>query len=120
MSMSNLANSSAFWGGEGSTLVAAQYIPVAKAVFKAIIIGMIPFLMLFLPTTLSGKTIGIIAGFFIFVTCWGICDVIIHNLIMVRTFNELQNIRDHGMSYTSVALWPTAGQKAINLYGNMR
>jgi conjugal transfer mating pair stabilization protein TraG len=120
MAMTALANQNAFSSGMGSTLVASQYIPVAKAIFKAIVIGMIPFLMLFLPTTLSGKTIGIIVGFFVFVACWGICDVIIHNLIMIRTFNEIQNIRDHGMSYTGVALWPTAGQRAINLYGNMR
>ena len=120
MAMTALANQNAFSTGLGSTLVASQYIPVAKAIFKAIVIGMIPFLMLFLPTTLSSKTIGIIVGFFVFVACWGICDVIIHNLIMIRTFNEIQNIRDHGMSYTGMALWPTAGQRAISLYGNMR
>ncbi|MGV8057565.1 MAG: conjugal transfer protein TraG N-terminal domain-containing protein [Smithellaceae bacterium] len=115
-----LANKQASIGGEGATIVSSQYIPIAKAIFKAIIIGMIPFLILFLPTTLSVRTLGIVAGFFIFVTCWGICDVIIHNLVMVRTFNELQNIRDHGMSYTAATLWPTAGQRALNLYGNMR
>jgi hypothetical protein len=115
-----LANKQASFGGEGATIVASQYIPIAKAVFKAIIIGMIPFLILFLPTTLSIRTLGIMTGFFIFVTCWGICDVIIHNLVMVRTFNELQNIRDHGMSYTAATLWPTSGQRALNLYGNMR
>lgn len=115
-----LANKQASIGGEGATIVASQYIPIAKAIFKAIIVGMIPFLILFLPTTLSVRTLGIVAGFFIFVTCWGICDVIIHNLVMVRTFNELQNIRDHGMSYTAATLWPTAGQRALNLYGNMR
>jgi conjugal transfer mating pair stabilization protein TraG len=115
-----LANKQASMGGEGATIVASQYIPIAKAIFKAIIVGMIPFLILFLPTTLSIRTLGIVIGFFIFVTCWGICDVIIHNLVMVRTFNELQNIRDHGMSYTAATLWPTAGQRALNLYGNMR
>ena len=120
MAQGLLANKQTSIGGEGATIVASQYIPIAKAVFKAIIIGMIPFLILFLPTTLSIRALGIVTGFFIFVTCWGICDVIIHNLVMVRTFNELQNIRDHGMSYTAATLWPTAGQRALNLYGNMR
>jgi len=60
-----LANKQASIGGEGATIVASQYIPIAKAVFKAIIIGMIPFLILFLPTTLSVRALGIVTGFFI-------------------------------------------------------
>ena len=62
----------------GAMKSANEWLPILKAALTAIAVGLLPFLALFIPTPLIGKAVGIIAGFFIWLTAWGVTDAIVH------------------------------------------
>ena len=61
-------------GGLGMGIVANEWLPVARAVITAVAIGLIPILVIFIPTPLAGKALGLVAGMFIWLTAWGVTD----------------------------------------------
>jgi conjugal transfer mating pair stabilization protein TraG len=60
----------------GAGLLANQWIPALRAVLTAVTIGLIPFLVIFLPTPLMSKAATTIVGFFIWLTAWGVTDAV--------------------------------------------
>ena len=64
--------------GLGVGLTMNEWIPVIRAILTAIAIGVIPFLVLFLPTPIVGKAASALLGFFVFLSTWGVTDAVIH------------------------------------------
>ncbi|HCC54200.1 MAG TPA: hypothetical protein DEQ20_04630, partial [Desulfobulbaceae bacterium] len=68
------ANRQITTSGLGMGITMNAWVPVMRAVMTAVAIGLIPFLVLFLPTPLAGKTLSAMAGFFVFIATWGVTD----------------------------------------------
>ena len=68
--------------GLGIGLTMNEWIPIIRAVMTAIAIGVIPFLVLFLPTPIVGKAASVMLGFFVFLSTWGVTDAVIHGAAM--------------------------------------
>src|SRR5208282_4787282 len=48
-----------------------EWIPIMRAVITAIAIGILPFLLIFLPSTLGFKAVSAAMGMFVWITVWG-------------------------------------------------
>ena len=114
------ANRNTMSNGIATGIVANEWLPVIKAVITAVVIGMIPFLVLFIPTPAAGKASGIFAGFFIWLTSWGICDAVLHSIAMDLCVNAFERIRLNNLALVSMALYADDALKALGIFGLMR
>jgi hypothetical protein len=106
--------------GIGMGIAANEWIPITRAVFTAIFLGLIPVIALMIPTGLAGRAIGYMAGFFVWLTLWGIADAIVHIASTNLAYKVMEGVRQSNLGYTSIMLWPTYGQKALAQFGMMR
>lgn len=114
------ANVGLMQNGISMGMVANEWLPVMRAVFTAVAIGLIPFICLFLPTGIVGKAASLIAGFFIWLSCWGITDAIVHNIATSYALQAMDQIRANNLGYTSIILFPTNMEKALSMFGFVR
>ncbi len=99
-------------------IVAADWLPVMRSVFTAIAIGLIPFLCLFLliPDA-AGKSASLMLGFFVWLTCWGIIDCVVHGLATDYAIEVFASIRDKKFGYLSIMTTPTMAQRGLAIFG---
>jgi|GEM_PF-1680964 hypothetical protein len=101
--------------GAGQTI--PQWMPVARGVFTAIAVSLMPFLCLVIPTALSVRGLKMIIGFFVFLCCWGICDAILHTLLLTLSLNEFAFVQSHNIGLTALMTMPEATTRAVAVYG---
>lgn len=91
-----------------------------RAVCWAIALGVTPFVALMIPTGLVGSAISLLAGFFVWLTAWGITDVVTNSFSQEYAFGQLQSIRESGLGYASMMHLPDRAESVLNAYGYMR
>jgi hypothetical protein len=114
------ANRNTMSNGLATGVIANEWLPVIKAVITAIVIGMIPFLVLFIPTPVVDKALGVLVGFFVWLTAWGICDALVHSIAMDLCVNLMERIRLHNLGLLSMVYYPRDAEKALGVFGLMR
>ncbi len=104
-----------------STGIAAnEWIPIIRAVVLAIAVGLTPFLVMFLPTPLFPKVVGMIAGFFIWITAWGITDAIVHQFAMDYAWKAFEDVRRHQLGLHAIMMFETSSMKTLAAFGAIR
>lgn len=110
----------------GTMKSANEWLPTLRAVLTAIAVGLIPFLALFIPTPLFGKAIGVIAGFFIWLTAWGVTDAIVHGFAVDYANQAFESIRQIGaatpgaMGMDAFYFMPNETIKTLAMFGTLR
>ncbi|MEM7828715.1 MAG: conjugal transfer protein TraG N-terminal domain-containing protein, partial [Candidatus Aenigmatarchaeota archaeon] len=109
-------------GQQGSTtaLVLNQWIPIIKANLTALILCLTPFLLIFLPTPLASRVVAMIAGFFIWITMWGIADAITHEIIVTQASNIFEKVRNNKWGYDAIMFLPDSLSRSLSLFGYIR
>lgn len=120
LALQAMSNRGIMTSGMSMGLVANEWLPVMRAVFTAVAIGLVPFLCLFLPTGIVGKATGLIAGFFIWLTCWGITDAIMHGIALDYSVQAMEYIRAHNLGYNAIMMFPSYTEKALAMFGFIR
>jgi len=115
-----LANKNQMSTGIGLGLMASEWLPVAKAVVTATAVGLVPFVVLLIPTPLSGRALQLLSGFFIWLTAWGVTDAVINSLGVSMAYNVFNDIRMHNYSLASMMAFPGASAKAFAMFGMIR
>lgn len=105
---------------KGIGLMANEWLPIMRAVVTAIAIGMIPFLVIFIPTPLVGKAIGIISGFFIWLTAWGVTDAIVHQFAIDQGYKVFEQVRQNRLGYDALIFMNDASVKTLSMFGIIR
>lgn len=103
-----------------SGVVANQWLPVIRAVLTAIIIGLIPFMALFIPTPLVGKVLGLLFGFLVWLCAWGVTDAVIHTVGMDYSRVVFEEIRQHQLGLVAISTFSTASLKTLAAFGALR
>ncbi|MBI3803483.1 MAG: conjugal transfer protein TraG N-terminal domain-containing protein [Nitrospirae bacterium] len=103
-----------------TAVVANQWIPIIRAVTTAIAIGLLPFLVVFIPTPLFGKAVTLIAGFFIWLTAWGVTDAIAHQFAMDFAVKAFSEVRQYQLGLTAISTFGTASLKTLAAFGAIR
>ena len=103
----------------GAGVTAAQWMPVARGVLTAIVVSLLPILCIIVPTGLGARGIKMIIGFFIFLCCWGVCDAVLHTLMLTLSLNQFALVQQHNIGYTAMMMIPDTTTKAIAMFGYM-
>ena len=106
--------------GLGALNVAQDTQPNIKAVMTAIILGIIPFLALFLLTPLWSKALKFMTGSLLWLTTWGVMMAVMHVATMDQAMIILSDIANNKMGLDSFMLAQTDGVKAFMLFGKMQ
>jgi len=93
---------------------------VARAVITAVAIGLIPILVIFIPTPLAGKALGLVAGMFIWLTAWGVTDAITHGIATDYAYGVFEYVRQNALGFAAVMNMPDASLKALSMFGLIR
>lgn len=110
----------------GTMKSANEWLPTLRAVLTAIAVGLIPFLALFIPTPLFGKAICVIAGFFIWLTAWGVTDAIVHGFAVDYANQAFESIRQIGaatpgaLGMDAFYFMPNETIKILAMFGTLR
>ena len=106
--------------GLGIGLTMNEWIPIMRAVMTSIAIGVIPFLVLFLPTPVVGRATSVMFGFFVFLTTWGITDAVIHGAAMDYASYAFEDMRQSSLGVYAMAAFPTISIKLLAMFGVIR
>lgn len=104
----------------GAGMQANEWIPLVRAVVTAVAIGLLPVLVIFIPTGIGNKALAMITGFFIWVTFWGVTDTIIHQLATNYAYTFFEQARQNNIGYASIMAMPDAAAKSLALFGLIR
>ena len=104
----------------GSGMFANQWLPIIRAVITAVAIGLIPFLVIFIPTPLAGKAISVCCGLFIWITAWGVTDAIVHSMAMDMGAKALYEVTQNQLGLSAIVNFSTGGMKALAVFGAVR
>jgi len=97
-----------------------QWIPVVRAVVTAISLSAIPFLVLFVVTPLFGRALSLIFGMMIWVTVFGVMDMLMHQVAVDMGLNVLEVVRARKLGLDALFYLPDSGTKALAMFGYMR
>lgn len=106
--------------GMGMASSLNEWLPIMRAIMTAIAIGLIPFLVLFIPTPLFGKGLGAMAGFFVFLTTWGVADAIVHGAALDYSTIAMEDIRQSGLGLATCLNFPETSTKIMGMFGMIR
>lgn len=109
-----MSNTSAMW------VIANEYLPIIRAVVTCVTVGLMPFLLLFITTPIGTKSLALLAGFFVWLTAWGVADALTHTLATNYAYTYFDQIRDNGTGYAAIMLMPSAATKTLGLFGMLR
>jgi hypothetical protein len=104
----------------GAGIQANEWIPLIRAIVTAVAIGLMPVLVIFIPTGIGNKAIAMISGFFIWLTFWGVVDVIIHKISMNYSYKYFEMTRQNNIGFASIMAMPDAAAKSLALFGLVR
>ena len=104
----------------GEAISTDRWLPLIKEVMTAIYLGLVPFLVILLPTPLIGRIGGLMIGFFCFLTAWEVCDALVHSYAMDHTINFFDEIRRNGLSFKSIAMMENHSHRSMLMFGKTR
>ncbi len=107
-------------GGASTGITLNSWLPVMRGVLIALGLGLLPFLILFVPTPLGGKILGIIAALFIFIMSWGIADAIMHGAMVDTAVTLFENVRQKHIGYDAFMIMSDPLSKALGMWGYFR
>lgn len=106
--------------GIAAGFAVASQIPIMKGVFTAIILTLTPLLIIFIPTTACIRALSLIAGFFVLLTSWGICDAVIHGAMMDYAVKYFAQISQSGQGLLYFLTFPDNATATMAMFGSMR
>jgi hypothetical protein len=101
-------------------VVANEWLSVARAVITAVAIGLIPVLVIFIPTPLAGKALGLISGMFIWLTAWGVTDAVTYGIATDYAYGVFEYVRQNALGFAAIMNMPDASLKALSMFGLIR
>ena len=104
----------------GAGIMLNEWLPTMKGVYYAIFLGLLPFLFLLIPTPLCFRVISFIFGSFFFLTCWGICDAIVHSTAMDYAADCYTEIVQGRLGLKSMIMFEAESYRAMAAFGTSR
>jgi len=100
--------------------MANSWIPTIRGILVSVAIMLTPFLVIFLPTPLYGKALGLICGLFIWPMSWGIIDAALHQFAMDFSYKAMEEVRQNELGLLAVSSFGTSSLKALAMFGTIR
>lgn len=104
----------------GVGVVANEWIPVVRAVMTSVVVGMLPFLALFLPSPFFKRVLSLFLGLFVFLAAWGVTDAVAHSFALEYADQYFEMVRQSGLGLATWLNFPDVTTKTLALYGLIR
>lgn len=101
-------------------LLSAEWMPQIKSMMLAAFLGMSPFLLVFLASTMWKKVLAFMFGCLTFFTVWSLCDVVMHDFAMTKALAVLRDVAQGKLGYKSVLMFSDDSMKAYAVFGQYR
>lgn len=105
---------------EGSYQMTDEWVPAIRAVLTSFMIAIIPFLLLFLPTPISGLVIKTIMGMFVFLVSWGVGDAMVHQYVIDQAYNTFESVRQHRLGLEGLSGMVKPADEVLTMYAAFR
>ncbi|RMG68217.1 MAG: conjugal transfer protein TraG, partial [Nitrospirae bacterium] len=115
-----LANRNIMNSSIGAGIVANEWLPIIRAIVTSVVLGLMPFFAIFIPTPVVSRALGIVAGFFVWLAAWGVTDAVVHSLAMDQAVKAFEEIRQNSLGLASMNYFPDASMKALGIFGLVR
>lgn len=106
-------------GMMGVGMMANEFIPIFRSVMLGISFAITPLLFLFI-ATFALEAFGYFLGTMIWLTVWGVVDVVLHNFAMSYAYDMFAYIRGSGTSFISIFSFDEYSAKVLSVMGYMR
>ena len=106
--------------GMGVMNVANDVLPNLKSVMTAIILGVMPFLTIFLVTPLYREALKFMVGGMLWLTTWGVMIAVTHAGAMDQAIAVFAEMRNNKMGLNAFMTADTAAMKALAVFGRMQ
>ena len=113
-------NTKVMVGAVGAFASANDWFPIIRAALTATVICLTPFLLLFVPTPLFGKALGVFFGLFSFLAIWQLTDFLLFNMAMTYIEKMFQPIQDAGYGFANIMSMPDAMTRALGVFSLIR
>lgn len=101
-------------------LLSAEWMPQIKNMMLAAFLGMSPFLLIFLATTIWKKVLGFMFGCLTFFTVWGICDAVMHDFAMAKAIEVMRGVAQGQLGMKSIIMFSSESMKAYAVFGQYK
>jgi hypothetical protein len=115
-----LANRNTLTSALGVGLMANEWLPVVRAVVTAVAIALAPLVVIFFPTPIVGRAVGVLAGLFIWLVSWGITDALTFSLAVEYGHSVFEQIRQNSLGLAAILYTPDGTIKALGMFGILR
>lgn len=105
---------------KGEATAAMRWLPIIKGAIFTAYLGITPFLFMLLPTLAMPKVVQFVFGIFVFMTCWDICDAVLHSYAMDHSIAAFREMLNQGLSLKSLWMMEGESQTAMIIFGKMR
>jgi hypothetical protein len=89
-------------------------------VLTAVVVSITPFFVIFIVTPLIGRALSLIAGFFIWLTAFGIMDAVMHQAAIDQGIRVFESVRQNMLGYDAIMMLPGAAEKSLAMFGYVR
>lgn len=114
------ANHQFLLNASGTMKAANEWIPILRAVLTAIVVALIPFLTIFLPTPICGRAMGLMFALFVWLATWGICDAITHKFAISYATKLWLQVRQNALGMDALFFFPSQTVKILAMFGTVR
>lgn len=106
--------------GMGAIAAEQSTLSANKSIMTAVILGLMPFLTLFLVTSLWSKALKFMVGSMLWLTTWGVMSAVAHAGVMDAAIAVMSDLKSHQMGVEAFMLAETDSVKALMLFGKMQ
>jgi|GEM_PF-1607238 len=101
-------------------MMANEYVPILRAVLTAVMLGLIPFYVLLVPTPIGSKVLTLVAGSFVWLTSWGVTDAVVHQFAVDYAKKAYYEVANNNLGMMAVNGFATASMKTLAVFAGMR
>ena len=105
---------------KGEASAAMRWIPILQGAIFSAYLGLLPFLALLIPTVVAIRVCKFIAGIFVFICCWEICDAILYGYAIDMAYGTFRELMNQGLSLKMLWMMEAKSYSALLIFAKMR
>lgn len=106
--------------GMGSSEAMGQWVPKLRGFLVATVLGLTAILLLFVATPLTVKVLALIFGLFMWLSMWGVTDVLMVTMAKDQAVAAFSQIRDHHLAFDAIMSSPDGAVQSLAIFGKAR
>lgn len=120
LSQRQLVNRQLMAEGFGAAEAMGQWVPKLRGYLVATVLGLSAILLVFIATPLTFKVLSVIFGLFIWLSMWGVTDVMSVAMAKDQAVSALTQVQHFHLSFEAIMNSPEGAVQALAIYGKAR